>query len=287
MIVVTGATGNLGSRIVRELLERMPATEVGVSVRDTAKAAELASLGVRVRRGDFTDPGSLAHAFESATQVLVVSSNASGDSAVAQHRTAIDAAVEAGAERVVYTSHQASAAESLFAPMSDHAATTDHLTTLGRPFTALRNGFSASTVPFLIGPALKSGMIVAPADGPVSWTTHADLAAADAAILAEPGRFEGETPALTAPETHDLEDIARILSELSGREIRRVVAPDDEWLRGLTKYGVPPEQAQVLLGMFLATRRGEFAVTDPTLEELIGRPAQSIRSVLEGLLARG
>lgn len=287
MIVVTGATGNLGSRIVRELLERMPATDVGVSVRDTSGAAELAALGVRVRRGDFTEPDSLAHAFEGASQVLVVSSNASGEAAVAQHSAAIDAAAGAGAERVVYTGHQASASDSLFAPMPDHAATTDYLASRGRPFTVLRNGFYASTVPFLIGPALKSGMIVAPADGPVSWTTHADLAAADAAILADPGRFDGETPPLTAPETHDLEDIARILTELSGKEIKRVVAPDDEWLRGLTKYGVPPEQAQVLLGMFLATRRGEFAVTDPTLEELIGRPAQSIRSVLEGLVARG
>ena len=103
MIVVTGATGQLGHAIVLQLLERMPADGIGASVRDPDKAAGLAQRGVRVRHGDFDDAASLAHAFEGATQVLVVSSNARarGVDALAQHRTAIDAASAAGAARIV------------------------------------------------------------------------------------------------------------------------------------------------------------------------------------------
>ncbi|MGH3378238.1 MAG: NAD(P)H-binding protein, partial [Actinoallomurus sp.] len=122
MIIITGATGRLGSLIVHHLLERVPADQVGVSVRDPGRAADLAGRGVRVRRGDFTDPGSLAAAFEGAAQVLIVSANETGGAAVAQHTAAIDAARAAGAKRLLYTSHQAAGADSLFAPMPDHAA---------------------------------------------------------------------------------------------------------------------------------------------------------------------
>ena len=285
MIIVTGATGQLGSQIVQQLLERVPVEQLGVSVRDPARAGDLATRGVRVRRGDFADPDSLSGAFEGATRVLVVSAGVTGEAAVVQHSAAITAARDAGARRVLYTSHQAASADSLFAPMLDHAAAEEQLSTIGVPFTSLRNGFYASTVIRLLGRTLETGELVAPADGPVSWTAHADLAEAAAIILAGDGLFDGVTPPLTAPDTHDLNDIAGILSELTGRSIRRVVADDDEWTKGLIGHGVPEGQARMLLGMFLASRRGEFATTDPTLELLLGRPAQSIRSVLAGVTA--
>jgi NAD(P)H dehydrogenase (quinone) len=283
MIIITGATGQLGSQIVHQLLERVRTDRVGVSVRDTDRAADLVARGVRVRRGDFTAPDSLADAFEGATQVLVVSANETGGAVVAQHAAAIDAARAAGAERILYTSHQAASADSLFAPMPDHAATERYLAETGTPFTALRNGFYASTVPLLLGRALETGELVAPADGPVSWTTHTDLAEAAAIILTDEGRFDGATPPLTAPDALDLKDIAGILTEVTGRAIHRVVADDDEWTAGLIGHGVPAGQANMLLGMFHASRRGEFATTGSTLENLLGRAATPVRSILEGV----
>jgi NAD(P)H dehydrogenase (quinone) len=281
MIIVTGATGQLGARVVDQLLERVPAGQIGVSVRDPGRAADLAGRGVRVRRGDFTDPDSLADAFEGATQVLIVSANDTGGAAVASHVAAIDAARAAGAERVLYTSHQGAAADSLFAPMPDHAATEEYLAGTGTPFTSLRNGFYTSTVPRLLGRAIETGELVVPADGPVSWTEHDDLAEAAAIILTDEGRFDGATPPLTAPDALDFAAIAGILTELTGRTIRRVVADDEEWTAGLIGHGVPEEQATMLLGMFHASRRGEFATTGPTLEDLLGRPATSVRTILE------
>jgi uncharacterized protein YbjT (DUF2867 family) len=286
MIIVTGGTGKLGSQIVDRLLERVPADRVGVSVRDTGRAAALAARGVRVRRGDFADPASLAEAFEGATQVLVVSTDHTGDAAVTRHTAAIDAAQDAGAARVLYTSHQAAAEDSAFAPMPDHATTELHLAKTGSPFTVLRNGFYAATVPLMLGRALETGELVAPADGPVSWTAHADLAEAAAVILADEGRFDGPTPPLTAPQALDLADVAGILTDITGRPIRRVVADDDEWAAGLTAHGVPADRATLLLGMFRAARRGEFATTGPELENLLQRPATPLRSILEQALDR-
>jgi NAD(P)H dehydrogenase (quinone) len=285
MIVITGATGQLGSLIVASLLERVPAAEVAVSVRDPGRAADLAERGVRVRRGDFSEPDSLTDAFAGATQVLVVSANELGGKAVDGHIAAIDAARAAGAERILYTSHQGASADSLFAPMRDHAATEEYLAATGTPFTSLRNGFYATTVPFLLGQALTTGEILAPADGPVSWTTPADLAEAAAIILADPGRFDGPTPPLTAPDAFDLEDTAGILTKLTGRTIGRTVVGEDEWAAGLAAHGAPEALATMLLGMFRAARRGEFSATSPTLGGLLGRPATPFGSFLAGVTA--
>jgi len=285
MIIVTGATGQLGSRIVDQLLERVPAHTVGVSVRDVDKAASLTERGVRVRAGDFTDPATLTHAFEGADQVLVVSAAIRGDAAVAANRAAVEAAREAGAKRVLYTSHQASSRDSLFAPQRTHAETEGLLAQLGVPFTALRNGFYASTLGHYIGAALESGRLVAPQDGPVSWTAHADLADVAAVALADEGALDGVSPPLTAPELLDFAAVAEILTELTGRTISRVVVDDDEWKTAAIAGGTPPPAADFGLGLFRAARRGEFAVTDPTLERLIGRPPTSVRTVLQTMVS--
>ncbi|GGO29293.1 NmrA family NAD(P)-binding protein [Micromonospora parathelypteridis] len=286
MFVITGATGQLGSQIVDRLLERVPANTVGVSVRDVAKAVSLAERGVRVRAGDFTDPTTLEHAFEGADKVLIVSAAIRGGGAVVANRAAIDAAHAAGAKRILYTSHQAASTESLFPAQLTHAATEEYLAGLDVPFTALRNGFYASTLSFAVGAALETGQLVAPPDGPVSWTAHADLAEAAAIALAEDGALDGITPALTAPEMLDLEAVAGVLTDITGRTIRRVVADDEQWRAATIARGMPAPAADFTLGMYRAARRGEFAVTDPTLETLIGRRPTSVRSVIEAIASQ-
>lgn len=114
----------------------------------------------------------------------------------------------------------------------------------------------------------------------MSWTARADLAEADAVVLAEEGRFDGISPALTAPEAFTLTDLAAIASEMTGREIKRIVVSDDEWRDAKVAAGVPAPMADVLLKVFRDARRGVFAVVDPTLEKLLGRRPQTMRDVL-------
>ncbi|WP_368497040.1 NAD(P)H-binding protein [Herbiconiux sp. A18JL235] len=289
MIVVTGATGTLGSLVVHRLLERVPPHKLGVSVRGVESAAALADAGVRVRAGDFTRPETLLHAFEGADQVLVVSAAIRGPGALAANNAAIDAARAVGVERILYTSHQAASRSALFPPHRVHAETEQHLAGTGLPHTALRNGFYASTLAVNIGDAIDTGVIAAPADGPVSWTAHVDLAEAAAVALTQehaPGSpLDGATPPLTAPELLDLEQVASILSDITGRSIRRVVVDDEEWKAAAVARGLPPMVADFSLGMCLAARAGEYAVSDPTLESLLGRPATPARATLEGIVA--
>lgn len=282
MIVVTGATGRLGRAILECLLDLVPADQIGASARDPGKADDLARRGVRVRRGDFVDAGSLRAAFEGASQVLVVSSNAraSGGDALAQHRAAVAAAKAAGARRIVYTSHMAASRHSAFPPMHDHAATEAMLAESGIAWTSLRNGFYASTVPMLVGDAATSGTLAAPADGKVSWTAHADLAAAAARILANEGRVEGPTPPLTAGAALDLADVAAILSERTGRRTERRILTDDEHEARLAERGLPRSVIDISTGLFRAARAGEFAAVDPTLAQWIGRDPTPLAAVL-------
>ena len=167
MIIVTGANGQLGRQVTEKLLERVPAGQIGVSVRDPQKAQDLEERGVRVSRGDFDDAESLAHAFEGAPRVLIVSVDDTGEEAVRRHRAAIDAAKAAGAERVFYTSHAGSDPISAFPPMVDHAATEVALRDSSVAYTSLRNGFYATTAVMQMTTALESGELAVPEDGPV------------------------------------------------------------------------------------------------------------------------
>ncbi|WP_328939598.1 NmrA family NAD(P)-binding protein [Streptomyces tauricus] len=285
MIIVTGATGLLGRQIVERLLTLVPADRIGVSVRDPrkAQARTFAEQGVRVRQGSFTDAASLAHAFEGATQVLIVSVDKMGDEAVRQHRAAIDGAVAAGARRILYTSHMGADASSRFQPCRDHAATEEALRGCGIPFTSLRNGFHASSALQFLGDGLRTGEVALPADGPVSWTAHADLADAAAAVLADEGRFDGPTPPLTAGQALTFDDIARIAADVTGRSFTRSTATDDTFRQQLIGHGVPAGAADQLLGVFTAARAGEFAAVGPTLAKLLGREPIALSTALKEL----
>jgi NAD(P)H dehydrogenase (quinone) len=284
MIIVTGANGQLGRAVVERLLARVPAEQVGVSVRDLEKAQGLKERGVRVRRGDFSDPESLVHAFEGASQVFIVSSDSLGEESVRWHHTAIDIAKKVGTHRILYTSHMGSSPTSLFPPMVDHAATEEALRESGVAFTSLRNGFYAASALMMLGNALKTGELVAPEDGPVAWTAHPDLAEA-AAIVLSGEVFDGVTPDLTASETLDLDDIAAIVSDLAHRPIRRIVVPDAQYRAGLVAHGLPEERADMFVGLFRASRQGEFNRVAPDLARLIDRPTMSLRDVLKAAIS--
>jgi len=279
MIVITGATGALNGATVDHLLERMPASEIVVAVRDVARAQRFADLGVAVRRGDYADPDSLPLAFSDADQLLLVSSSDPSADAVSLHRAAIDAAVSVGVGRILYTSHQGAAAETPFSPGRDHFATEQLLAESGVAWTSLRNGFYAHSLNWLAGPWRETGIIAVPADGPVSWTAREDAAEAAAVILASNGAYDGPTT-LTANAAPTFAEVARVAAELTGREIELVVLDPDEWVAAQVAAGQQEFMARFLLGMYQAAERGFFAGVDPLLGELLEREPRTVRDLL-------
>lgn len=278
MIVITGATGALNGATVEHLLTRVPAGEVGISVRDVAKARSFADRGVRVRPASYEDPAALRASFEGADQVLLVSSNDPAADGVALLRAAIEAAVAAGVRRILYTSHQNVRPGSPFFPARDHAATEEILAGSGVAWTSLRNGFYAHSLGWLLGPWRETGEIAAPEDGPVSWTHRADVAEAAAVILA--GHAVDGPVTLTAPTAVTFDDLAAIASDRTGREVKRVVVGDEQWVADRIAAGTPEAMARLLLTLFTAGRRGDFAETGPRLGELLGREPLPVAEAL-------
>jgi NAD(P)H dehydrogenase (quinone) len=284
MIVVMGAAGRLGRAVVEELLARIPARRIGVSTRDPERSGELERRGVRVRRGDYDDPASLERAFEGADRVLLVSAPRHGAAAVEAHARAIAAARSAGVGRILYTSHVGADALSAFGPAVVHAATEVLLRDSGVPFTAVRNGFYADTPVRLLREAAESGELVVPADAPISWTVHADLAPGIAALLADDGL---DLPAvnLTAGIAADMSALAATASAVLQRPIRRRVVADGEYVDRLVAGGVPQLGARMTLGIFRAARQGHLGIVDPALADLIGRPTTDVHALIRRELA--
>ena len=165
-----------------------------------------------------------------------------------------------------------------------HSATEALLADSGVAWTSLRNGFYAHSLDWLLGPWRETGAIAAPADGPVSWTERADAAEAAAVILASDGDYDGPV-ALTASAAPTLAEIAGIASELTGRDIERVVLDDDEWVAQQVAEGTPETAARFLLGFYQAAREHRFAATDPLLGELLGREPRPVRDLLADRVA--
>ncbi|CCH85819.1 Putative nucleoside-diphosphate-sugar epimerase [Modestobacter italicus] len=285
MIVITGATGALNGATVDHLLQRLPASELAVAVRDVTRAQRFAELGVEVRHGDYADLTSLPGAFAGADQLLLVSSSDPAADAVALHRAAVEAAATAGVGRILYTSHQGAAPGTPFSAGRDHAATEQLLEASGVPWTSLRNGFYAHSLTFLAGPWQETGVISVPTDGPVSWTAREDTAEAAAFVLASNGAHDGPLT-LTASAAPTFEEVAATASELTGRTVERVVVGEDEWLAAQVAGGQPEFVARFLLGMYQAAEQGFFAGVDPLLGELLGREPRSVRDLLATSTAR-
>ena len=284
MIVVTGATGQLGRHIIEGLCKKVPGAQIGVSVRNPEKAEDLQRRGIRVAKGDFTDPASLAEAFDGAEQLLLVSVNKFGDECVLQHANAIKAAKDAGVQRILYTSHQGASPSSAFVPARDHAATEAILQSSGITYVSLRNGFYAESALYQLG-GVKSGKIALPQDGPVSWTARGDLAEAAVSALTTPDLFDGISPPLTGAETLDFADIAEMASAILGSLIVRETISDEEYRKGLIAHGLPEMMADALGTLYTASRAREFAVVDPTLQGLLGRKPTTMNDVLSGFLS--
>ena len=284
MIIVTGATGALNGATVDHLLDRIPAGDLTVVARDVARARRFADRGVAVRHGDYAVPATLPAAFEDADQLFLVSSSDPAADAVALHHAAIDAAVDAGVGRVLYTSHQAAAHTNPFAPGRDHAATEELLAASGLPWTSLRNGFYSHSLGMLAGPWRETGTITVPGDGPVSWTAREDAAEAAAVVLMSDGAYDGAIT-LTAPAAPTFAEVAEIASDVVGSTITTRVVDDEDWVAAQVAAGQPEHVARFLLGMYQGAREGFFAGTDPLLGTLLGRAPRTVRDALAAVVA--
>jgi len=284
-VVITGATGGLGSDVIGQLQRFAPASELGVSVRTPVKAKALSDAGIRVRRGDFGEPASLDHAFQGARRVLLISTRTPGNAARFQEqRNAIDAAIRCGVKHIFYTSI-VQRPGSVFDVAAGHHDTEAYLASCGAASTVLRNGQYIENLPVFLGESVFTGDLALPKDGPTAWVSRLDLAEGIARLLLRDTPLP-ESILLTGPDVLDFAQIAAIAGGTLGRKIVRRTISSSEFSASLMGQGLPAPLAQSLATGFASRAAGELAVIDPALQLLLGRPLRRVEEVLPELFAR-
>src|SRR5215218_7983507 len=279
-IVITGASGHLGRLSAELVLDRVPASEVILTTRRPEALSDLAERGATVRPADFDRPETLAEAFAGGERLLLISTDDLGRR-MAQHRTAIEAVREAGVRHVAYTSYLNPVEDNPAVITPSHRDTEKALRYSGLAWTALRNSFYAEYQVPAGAQVIATGRLVHNSgDGRIAYVSREDCAAAAAAILTT-DHHEDKAYDIAGPEPLSQDDVAALLSEVSGRPVEAVAVDDEAFVQGLTAAGIPEPVGLELASYGRAIREGYLGEASSAFENLTGRPPRSLREVFE------
>ena len=284
MIVVTGATGQLGKLVIEELLKTVPPSQIAAAVRNPEKAQDLAAKGIEVRQADYARPESLDAAFAGAEKVLLISSSEVGQR-VAQHKAVADAARAAGVRLLVYTSILNADTSNLLLSQ-EHKATEAYLRASGVPFTLLRNGWYTENHTGSLAAAVEHGAVLGAAgEGRFATATRADYAAAAAAVLTDKGH-ENKVYELGGDEPYTLAELAAEVARQTGKPVAYKNLPQAEYAKALTGFGLPEGLAGAIADADAGASRGELDTESHDLSTLIGRSTTPLSQTVAAALAR-
>lgn len=281
MILVTGATGNLGKATVEFLSKKIPAKEIAVLVRDENKANDLKALGVDIRIGDYHDKDSLVKAFQGIEKVFLISSNDLEDR-FGQQQRAIDAAKEAGVKHILYTGVSMRNIEnSALKPfMGVHFETERYILDSGLTYTFLRDNLYADVLPMFVGEnVFETGINFPAGNGRVPYTLRKEMAEAFANVLSSEGH-ENKTYEISNVESYSYQDVAEVLSAHTGKNVAYHSISSEEFSKAMADAGVPESVIGFSLGFATATKDGDFDIPNTHLEQLLGRKPSSLNQFI-------
>lgn len=282
MIVVTGASGQLGRLVIQSLLKTVPAAGIVAAVRQPAAVADLAALGVQVRQADYAQPATLDAAFQGATKVLLISSSALGER-VAQHGNVIDAARRAGVALLAYTS-LLHADTSPLGLAAEHTATEALLRASGVPHVLLRNGWYTENYLASLPAVLQHGAVIGSAgEGRIASAARADYADAAAAVLTRDDQA-GQIHELAGDTSYTLAEFAAEVGRQTGRAIPYVNLPEADYRGALLGAGLPEPLAHLLADSDVGASKGGLFDDGHRLSALIGRPTTALAAMVEAAL---
>ncbi|SBS24869.1 Quinone oxidoreductase 2 [Marinomonas spartinae] len=281
MMLITGASGQLGRLVIDNLLKTTPANQIIAAVRNPEKNADLKEKGIQVRQADYNDLDSLVAAMEGVDKVLLISSSEVGQRAP-QHGNVIDAAKQTGVSLIAYTSIL-NADTSTLILAEEHVATEKLLADSGVPYVLLRNGWYSENYTMGVATALEYGVVGCAGDGKLSTAARADYAAAAAAVLVKEGQA-GKVYELAGDNAFALNEYAAAISKVSGKTVTYQNVPEAEYAKILVGAGLPEGFAAILANSETGASQGGLFSNSKDLSTLIGRPTTPIEDSIKAAL---
>ena len=276
-IGITGATGQLGTLVVKHLKSKTDTSNLVALVRSPEKVD-----GIEARAFDYNEPAGLAESLKGIDRLLLISGNEIGQRA-RQHGNVIKAAKEVGVKWIVYTS-LLRADSTTINLAGEHLITEKGLKESGIPFTLLRNGWYTENYTGSIPGAVGAGAFVGSAgNGKISSAARADFAEAAAVVLSGEGH-EGKVYELAGDQAYTLTDLAAEISKQTGKEIPYQNLPEEEYSKVLKSIGLPDVFAEAIASWDVSASKGDLYSEDSTLSKLIGHPTTPLSDSVKAAL---
>ncbi|AUX26390.1 NmrA family transcriptional regulator [Sorangium cellulosum] len=275
MILVTGATGNVGGAVLEQLMEA--GQKVRVLARDPARLGEL-GRAVEVVKGDLSKPETLGPAFAGVGGAFVVC--AGGDLATLAGNAA-GAAREAGVRHIVLLSSSAVAGEPPIQIGRWHIDAEARVTASGVAWTMVRPGaFASNTLQWAHAIKTQGAVFHATGEGRTRPLDPRDIAAVAVKALTSPGH-EGKAYVINGPEALSTAEQVAKISKAIGKPLGVVDETEDAARERLEKAGLPEVFIRAVLEAFAMIRAGHGEAPSSTIEELLGRKARTYDEWLE------
>jgi NAD(P)H dehydrogenase (quinone) len=273
MIAVTGATGEIGGRVAAQLAARD--TRQRLVVRDPARAPRLDHVEV-VSVPSYGDGAAMRDGLRGIRTLFLVSGREQFDR-LREHFSAIDAAVAAGVERIVYTSFLAAAPDATFTFARDHFHTEEHIRATGLAYTFLRSSMYLDYVPLFVS---EDGVIRGPAgNGRVACVARDDVADVAAAVLTST-EHDGRTYDVTGPVAFTMAEAAVELSRATGRTISYEDETLEQARASRAGSGAEAWEIEGWVTSYAAIAAGEMDVVSDTVRAVAGHEPISLAQLL-------
>ena len=285
-ILITGATGNLGGLVIDSLLNKTAAKNIAVMLRSELHADVFESKGIEIRIGNYDDIESMINAFEG-IGILYFVSGPDLEGRLVQHKNVVAAAIQAKVGHVVYTSFSRKDGHEnhpLLTLAQGHIIAEDAIMASAIPYTILLNNYYMEVIPLFVGEnILTAKNIFFPAsEGKSGFIARRDIAELSAEILVTPGH-ENKVYEASGEVAYTFEEVAQLISEVSGTKIDYVSPTEIDFENTLKGYGVPQTGIEISVLSARAIVKGEFEKTSDTFRRITGKEPVSLPDFLKEL----
>ncbi len=282
-ILVTGATGILGAAFIKSLLKQMQPNQISVITRKEEKRAELEKQGFQAYLGDYNDTTALEKAMNGVDTVLLISSGDQGDR-MQEHKNVVNSAKKMKVKNIAYTSRSLVNRERLSNKlMEEHFLTEDYIKQSGLNYIIFQNALYMDTIPVFVGQEVfQKGIFMPAGNGKVAFALREEQAEAMAnAMLNEP--FENQTYKFTGNEAYSFYDVAKALTELSGKEVKYNAVEIADFKSNMNQKGLPEPMVQKIVDFNVDIKNGQEATITNELEKKLGRKPTNLKEGLKQL----